>query len=190
MMIIIAAICLTPRINTFNQTLEITAIVMGVIMMLFAIVFFVLTLADKRRGVKFAFKVSFCVVALVCGAVTAIFRTGAVDILISLIALFLIVDGSFKLQTTVNSKRYRLALWWLILVPTVLTILGGFIAMRFFSTASEETSFILGFSAIIDAVANLLSAFYIARYESVMKSEIIDEYVAQTVKCAEDAVSE
>ncbi len=174
-MLLAVGVCLL----SFNNTLEIVAIVMGVIMMLFGIVFFILTLANKHRGVNFAFRITFSIIALVCGAVTAISKSDAIEILVSFIALFLIMDGSFKLQTTATSKRYKLALWWLILIPAVLTIIGGFIAMRI-SPASNDVPIILGITVIIDAIANLLSAFYIAKYESVMKNDIIDEYLIKT----------
>jgi uncharacterized membrane protein HdeD (DUF308 family) len=176
----------------FNNTLEIVAVVCGVIMILFGIIYFVLTLAAKSRGVKYALKITVCAVALICGVVTAIFRNGAIEIIVSLLALFLIIDGAFKLQTTALSKRYSLAIWWLILIPACLTIIGGFVAMRISPSVSDNLpliSILLGISAIIDGAANLLSAFYIAKYESVMKEEIIDEYLLEK-EADEDASKE
>lgn len=177
-LLVAVGICLIA----FNNTLEIVALIMGIIMIIFGIVLFVLTLADARRGVKFALKITLSAVALVCGVVTAIFRSGAVEILVSLIALFLIIDGSFKLQTTSLSKRYNLAIWWLILIPAVLTILGGFIAMRISPSVSDKLptiSVILGITSIVDGIGNLLSSFYITKYESVRKEEILDEYLVE-----------
>ena len=190
----------------FRETLSTIALVMGIILMAFGVVFAVVTLADKKRSVGFAFKIAFSVIALSCGIITVVVhKSDAVEWLVALFGLLLIIDGSFKLQTSAMSKRYRSVVWWLMLIPAVLVIIGGFFSIRFRVTATAESeqleqqamiSALLGVTMIIDAVANLLSAFFVSSYESRMKKEAIKEY-ADSIKAdetkaepAEDAEAE
>ena len=165
----------------FRETLSTIALIMGILLTLVGVVFGILTIADKRRGVGFALKIVFAVIALSCGIVTIIVHQGeAVEWLVALFGLLLVVDGSFKLQTSAMSKRYDSVAWWLVLIPAVLVIIGGFFSIRFqISGGSEEEllkqqsaySVVIGVTMIIDAIANLLSPFFISYYEKKMKSE-------------------
>lgn len=169
----------------FRETLSTIALIMGILLTLVGVVFGVLTIAEKRRGVSFALKIAFAVIALSCGIVTIIVHQGeAVEWLVALFGLLLVVDGSFKLQTSAMSKRYDSVAWWLVLIPAVLVIIGGFFSIRFqISGGSEEElleqqaaySVVIGVTMIIDAIANLLSPFFISYYEKKMKSENVSD---------------
>ncbi len=174
----------------FRETLSTIALIMGIILSIFAVVFAVITIADKKRGVSFALKIAFSVIALSCGILTiAVHKSDAVEWLVAIFGLLLIIDGSFKLHTSAMSKRYRSVGWWLVLIPAVLVIVGGFFTIRYQLTGTTEEelleqqsliSVIMGVTMIIDALANLLSAFFISSYEKKMKNQFIEEYARST----------
>jgi len=181
----------------FHETLSTIALIMGIILTIFAIVFAVITIADKRRGAVFAFKIAFSVIALSCGILTiAVHKSDAVEWLVAIFGLLLIIDGSFKLHTSAMSKRYRSVGWWLVLVPAVLVIVGGFFTIRYQLTGSTEEelleqqtliSVVMGITMIVDAFANLLSAFFVSSYEKKMKNQLIQEY---TGSASTDTINE
>lgn len=161
----------------FNNTLSVIAIVLGVLLSLYGIVILTLTLANRSRSASFAFRIVISTAAIICGITTAVLREGAMEIIASLICLFIIIDGSFKLQTTSLSKRYNMVSWWLMLIPSILCIAGGFISLRLTPRIADESgvvfvSVLIGITLIIDAISNILSAFYITGYERNMKDEI------------------
>ena len=161
----------------FSDTLTAIAIAVGILVAVFGIILATVTLSGERRGVGFALKMVISVSAIISGVITAVMRASAMEIIASLICLFLIVDGSFKLQTTVNSRKYRLAAWWIMLVPAVLCIIGGFIGLRCSPDIVTEdgvvrTSIIIGITLIISAIGNLLSAFFLSKCESNMKDDM------------------
>ncbi len=181
----------------FNDTLSVIAIVLGVLLSLYGVVLLTLTLANRSRSAAFAFKIIICSAAIICGITTAILREGAMEIIASLICLFIIVDGSFKLQTTALSKRYNLVSWWFMLIPSLLCIAGGFIALRLTPRIATEdgvvlVSVLIGITLIIDAISNALSAFYISSYERNMKDEIEAEIYdrIEAERAAEEALTE
>lgn len=175
----------------WNETLKYLAIAIGVVTAVFGIVYFIINLAAKGRGGKFAFRTVIAVCCIVSGIITAIFNTGAVSVLVSLISLFLIIDGSFKLHTTAMSRRYHLLLWWFILVPAVLTITGAFFTLRLSDCINADNadnmktvSILIGITMLIDALGNLLSAFYISKYEKNMAKEVSEEVAEAKLESA------
>ncbi len=172
----------------FTETLETLALIIGLIATAYGIIYAVLAFADKDRGPYFALKVIIAIAAIAAGIVTIIFRQGAIEVLASLFGLFLVIDGAFKLQTTAMSKRYNLDSWWVMLIPAIIVITGGFISveMRLQNADGQATwlSYILGTTIIIDAIANLLSAFYTTSYEKRLTSKIREELIAEQEKSA------
>ena len=169
---------------SFSDTLTALALTVGILLAVYGTVLATITIAAKGRGAGFALRIVISVAAIVGGVITAVMRASAMEIIASLICLFLIVDGSFKLQTTASSKRFNLLAWWLMLIPSVLCIIGGFIGLRWAPDILTDegvtrVSVIIGITLIVAAVGNLLSAFYISKYEHNMREEIELEVYAQ-----------
>ena len=156
----------------FNDSLSVLAISIGVILSIFAVVFGVSTIACKKRGFNFAVKIIFAVICLAAGIVTAVFDKRSVEILISLFSLLLIVDGSFKLNTSAMSKRYSVKGWWVMMAVAVAVIVSAFILAERTPENQARATVLLGAIIIVDALANILSVFWVARYESAQKAEI------------------
>lgn len=156
------------------------AIAIGVILIVYAVLLAVVTLASKKRGFKFALNMVIMFCALVAGLATLISPKGAETWIIAVFGLLMTVDGSFKLQTGALSKRYRMWLWWVMLVLSVITISGGFICTNTFGLNNAVLSIVLGATLIVDGISNFLSAFYISAYEKRMKKEYAEELVNTT----------
>ena len=162
-----------------NDALKALAITIGCIVIVGGIVFGIRALVDKRRSFAFAFKIFFSAACLVAGILTVVFNEGAADLIISVLALLLIVDASFKLNTTVMSKRYMLPLWWVVLTLSIATIAISFIMIRFTPDNIAVSSVILGIAFIIDAISNVLSPFFISVFRERQKNETVAEARAE-----------
>ncbi len=168
----------------FNDSLTALAITIGVILSLFGIVFGVLTIANKKRDLVFALKIVFAVICLVSGIITAIFNKDTVDILVAVFCLLLIVDGSFKLNTSAMAKRYSVFGWWIMMIVSVLLIASSFCLARYTPDKAATATVLLGIILIIDAIANFFSTVWVAKYEAAQRAEIYYE-----AKSAEAAAS-
>ena len=151
------------------------AIAIGIILLVYAVLLATATLASKKRGFKFAVNMIVTVCALVSGLATLISPEVAEVWIVSVFGLLMTVDGSFKLQTSILSKRYKMWLWLVILVLSVTTIVGGFVCTNTFGLGVDILSIVLGVTLMLDGVSNFLSAFYISSYEKRMKKEYADE---------------
>ena len=177
----------------FHDMLVYIVLSMGIIMTLFGIGYGIYTLARKDRGPRFAFGIVITVCSIVAGVLTMIFCKSGIEVLTSILGLFFIIDGSFKLQTTAMSKRYRSAIWWVLLVPAVITIIGGFLTIKYSPEGNGDNftliAVLLGITSIIDGISNLLSAFFTERNDKAEVKKLLDELKADSTPDESDAVS-
>ena len=138
------------------------AIAIGVAVIFFASLLAVLAIADKQRGTSFGFKIAMAVCLLVSGIVVLIARNSAMSVIISVLALVMIIDGSFKLHAAAISKRKKSRVWWTFLVLSIFLIACGYYAVSFPGLDPDfpTSLYILASALFVDAVSNLLSLFF------------------------------
>ena len=130
-----------------NESMTTVSYIIGAVTLIGGIVQVIKILADRRRGAGFAFAIITATVTIICAIMALIFPDIVMTVYPMIIGLFIIIDGAFKLQTVVNSKRYNMKMWWFLLIISCLTIFGGFLCIRVRLTADNFGlfSFILGF---------------------------------------------
>ena len=83
-----------------------------------------------------------------------------------IIGVFVLLDGSFKIQTARDAKIFGLHGWWGILVLAILTCLGGlFLIINPFSGA-VALMILLGATLIMDGIQNLCVVAYTVKAPS------------------------
>ena len=165
---------------TMSDALVTLAITIGCLLAASGIVIAIFAMVDKHRGVGFAMKIVLASLCLIGGIVTAIFNSASIEIIVSVFSLLLIIDASFKLNTTVMSKRYSLTLWWVMLALSVLIISASFIMIKYTPEKINVTSIILGVIFIVDSVSNFLNAFFVTAYEKRQREDILTEEEERT----------
>ena len=148
----------------FTDMLKWVVFTAGAIIALLGVSFGVATIVKSERGPKFTFRIIICASALVCGILTMIFAKSGIEILTSVLGTLFIIDGAFKLQKTGVLRLYKSATWWILLTPALLSVIGGFMLIKFGSVRDENdmllVAILLGVSAIIDGISNLLTAIF------------------------------
>ncbi len=172
-----AGVCLISfpedALPTAVLTISIITIVSGVIMALIA-------LLDKKRQAKFFFLLMGGACALFAGIFLLIKRNDdAVALLALFIGVVMMIDGSFKLHEAVKTKQFKNAVWWILLVLSMLTIVGGLYLIKWIDGVAVKTcSILMGVFMIIDAIQNVFITFYTPYYERKQKREILAEAAA------------
>jgi len=151
---------------SFSNAIDILAISIGIVLALFGIVFAVSVLARFERNVLFALKIILAIFCITGGIVTAIVRETTVEVISQIFCLLLIIDGSFKLQTSILSKRYKVIGWWAMLIFSILIIVSSFLLSKLAPTEDGLNTVFLGIIFVIDGIANLFSSVYIWRYNA------------------------
>lgn len=166
----------------------------GVTAIVFAVAFIALTLANEERGFRFWAKMVLGGVAAICGGFMIFSPQGAFSYLTFVAGIYLMIDGSFKLQTAILSKRYRSAVWWIMLVLAAASISFGTVLVRVRFDFAEElakVSKIIGIALMIDGIQNLLSIGYLYCVEHKTRETLREDLRAkgELVTVLDDGVS-
>lgn len=145
----------------FSYTLTFLAVALGISLAVYGIVYGVINISGGERSLSFVIKLIIAVAALVGGVVVLILRENTIGIIIDIILLMIIIDGSFKLKSAAHAKRVGALSWWVMLILSVVTIAPAFILSKLHSLYPESTevSIVLGVLIIIDGIANFLLPF-------------------------------
>jgi uncharacterized membrane protein HdeD (DUF308 family) len=152
-----------------NNSIKIGSYIIAAAAMLVGIILAIKVLADRKRDFSFATSIFSAVLTVACGVVALIIPNEIFKLYPMLIGLFIILDGSFKLQTVINAKRYKIKCWWLLLLFAVISIIGGFFVIRLrvdIDVSYRFFSIIMGASLCSCGLQNFLSLFYLGRIVS------------------------
>ena len=144
----------------FQDAFSALAITMGIILAIVGIGFLVNALIDKKRNVIFGLKIVLAAICIICGTVTAITQDSAILVIANIFFLLLIVDGAFKLQLAIMSRRYSFYGWWIILGVSVGVIVCSFLLSKLTPENPVTLTILSGILFIIDGINNILSAFW------------------------------
>lgn len=149
-----------------NNSIKIGSYIIAAAAMLVGIILAIKVLADRKRDFSFATSIFSAVLTVSCGVVALIIPNEIFKLYPMLIGLFIILDGSFKLQTVINAKRYKIKCWWLLLLFAVISIIGGFFVIRLrvdIDVSYRFFSIIMGVALCSCGLQNFLSLFYLGR---------------------------
>ena len=145
---------------SIQDAYETLAIVTGAILSAAGIGFGIHTLMDKKRGVKFAIKLTIAIAALICGVVTMLVKQNAIEVIANILCLLIIVDGSFKLQLSILSRRPTYYGWWIVTTLSVAIIISAFLICKFTPSNPATLATLSGIVIASDGLLNILSAFF------------------------------
>ena len=103
-------------------------------------------------------------------------------VIAAIFALLLIIDGSFKLNTAATARRANIDYWWIILIPSILTIVGSFWMIKYPPESAAAVTVIIGILFIIEAAANIMSAPILNACEHKAQSESANEIIREDTK--------
>ncbi len=164
-----------------DQALDNVRRVIGGVTVLFGGIFVALTLADRARGFRFWAKMLMGVFSMVCGGLM-FFIQNSIQYLLFIAGLYMIIDSSFKLQTSIQSKRYKSWLWWVMLFLSAAGIALGTVLLRTQFNLEEDllkASRLLGVSLMLDGAMNLLSIPYLYHIEHGTRREVEEQLRAE-----------
>ena len=172
-----AGICL---IAFPGDALETAVLTISIITIVFGVVLILIALLDKKRQAKFFFFLLGGVCALFAGIFLLIKRNDDAVLLLALfIGAVMMIDGSFKLHAAVSTKQFKNAVWWILLVLSLLTIAGGLFLIKWPPEDVKACSIMMGIFMILDAIQNVFITFYTPAVERKLKREFLSEATDQ-----------
>lgn len=139
-------------------TLNTVCYIIGALLIVFGITKLICYFAKDIYRLAFQFDLALGIAAIVLGALIML---KSVKLLIPIsIGIFMLFDGAFKLQTTIDAKRFGIKYWWLILTLAILTCACGFLLIFNPFDGIRIIAIMLGISLVVDGIQNLCVAAY------------------------------
>ena len=136
------------------------AIGIGIVVILSAALLTVFTMSDKQRGFAFGFKIAVAAALLIAGIVVLIARESVMNVIVSAMGLVMLIDGCFKLHSTVSVKKQKSHAWWIFFSVSVLIIACGYYIVSFPQISRKLTVYIVASALFWDSLANFLTLFF------------------------------
>lgn len=122
----------------------------------------------------FQFDLAFGILLIAVGAIIIARRQQVVNLIFAIFGILILADALFKIQMSMDAKRFGLSLWWRILAVAVLTgILGVLLLIRPFD-AAEIMMILVGVSFLFEGILNLCVAIYTIKILENRRPDIID----------------
>ena len=103
----------------------------------------------------FQFDLAFGILLMAVGVIMIARKNFAVDLIFSVFGILILADALFKIQMSVDAKRFGLALWWQILLIALATgVIGVLVFIRPFEAAATMMA-LVGFSILLEGLLNL-----------------------------------
>ena len=103
----------------------------------------------------FQFDLAFGILLMAVGVILIARKNFAVDLIFSVFGILILADALFKIQMSVDAKRFGLALWWQILLVALVTgVIGVLVFIRPCEAAATMMA-LVGFSILLEGILNL-----------------------------------
>ncbi len=108
----------------------------------------------------FQFDFAMGLFSLAVGCALIFFVDGILLFFPAFIGVIILTDAVFKIQTSLDAKRFGLQKWWLILLLAVLAGIAGFLLIIYPQKTSQLIIMFVGLNLIIDGLLNLWIVIY------------------------------
>lgn len=147
---------------------------LGVGMIVFGIVKLVGYFSRDLFRLAFQYDLAFGVLLIALGVVALSCPNEAMGFLCVLLGITILADGLFKIQISVDSRRFGIGRWWLVLLLAVLTCAIGLILVFRPGTGAAALTMLLGLSLFLDGILNLCVAICTVKIVAHQKPDVID----------------
>ncbi len=122
----------------------------------------------------FQFDLAFGVLLAAVGVIIIMRRDVVVNLIFGIFGILILADALFKIQISIDAKKFGLNLWWRILAVAILTGVLGFILLVRPFEAAEVMMILVGVSILFEGILNLCVAVYTVKIINNQKQDIID----------------
>ncbi len=153
---------------------ELTGTVIGIAMIVFGIIKLAGYFSRDLFRLAFQFDLAFGLLLIAIGVIVVINPVDALSFICIALGIPILADGLFKIQISVDAKRFGIRSWWLILTAALIT---GLFGLGLVFRPAESTALLmlmLGASLFMEGVLNLLTVLSAVK---IIKHQQADDYV-------------
>lgn len=146
----------------------------GVGMIIFGIIKLIGFFSRDLFRLAFQYDLAFGVLLIVLGVITLTHPNAAMNLLCVMLGIPVLADGLFKIQISLDSKKFGIPTWWLMLVLSLLTCVIGLILTFCPSAGTKALIVLIGISLLMDGILNLSVAICTVKVVNNQMPDTID----------------
>ena len=132
--------------------------IVGIALMAFGIIKLIGYFSKDLYRLAFQFDLAFGILLFALGLALLIKPESAMNILCIILGIEIIADGLFKVQTSLDARRFGLNTWWLILSLAIIDGAIGAVLIFYPSESGRTLNWLLGLSLMVEGILNLCVA--------------------------------
>ncbi len=160
-----------------NQSLiENIKVVSGTMMIIFGIVKLIGYFSKDLYRLAFQYDLAFGILLIGLGAVMFFKTQDTINFICTTLGISILTDGLFKIQISIDSKKFGIRLWWLIFILACLTCVVG---IRLVAQPSNDTQLILnliGISLVAEGILSMSTVLTAVKIIQNQRPDNIDFY--------------
>ena len=128
---------------------------LGIAMILFGCIRLVGYFSRDLFRLAFQYDLEFGILLIALGVIVLIRSPNVMNFIFIALGIAILADGLFKVQIAMDSKRFGIAAWWLILLLAVLTGFVGLLLVFRPVESAHVLTMLLGVSLLAEGILNL-----------------------------------
>lgn len=134
---------------------EIMGICVGIALIIFGAVKLVGYFSKDLFRLAFQYDLEFGILMIVLGAVVLINPEKLMSVICVAIGISILLDGLFKIHISMDSKKFGVKSWWVILVMAIITGVVGIALILNSVTGAKLITVLFGISLLSEGILNL-----------------------------------
>ena len=158
-----------------EQSLSSLVKIFGISMMAFGVIKLVGFFSKDLYRLAFQYDLQFGILVLVLGLIVTVKPNNALNFLCIALGISILADGLFKMQIALDSKKFGISTWWLIMLPAVCAGMVGLIMVFRPTESLRVMTILLGLSLLTEGLLNLIVALLTVKIIKNQIPDVIDE---------------
>ena len=157
-----------------KSSVKMLCVLMGIMLILYGAIKISGYFTRDAFCLAFQFDLAFGVLMAAVGVIIIVRRNLVVNLIFGIFGVLILADALFKIQMSIDAKKFGLSLWWRILLMAILTgVLGVLLLIRPFE-AAEVMMILVGVSVLFEGILNLCVVIYTVKIIKNQRQDIID----------------
>ena len=144
-------------------------------MMAFGVIKLVGYFSKDLYRLAFQYDLQFGILVLVLGLIVTVKPNNALNFLCIALGISILADGLFKMQIALDSKKFGISTWWLIMLLAVGAGMVGLIMVFRPTESLRVMTILLGLSLLTEGLLNLIVALLTVKIIKNQIPDVIDE---------------
>ena len=147
----------------------------GGLMILLGVIKLVGFFSKDLYRLAFQYDLAFGILLIALGIVTLARPGGAMSFLCIVFGIPVLADGLFKIQISLDAKRFGIEKWWVVLLLAALTCVIGLLLVIRPSEAARALMVLMGISLLLDGILNICVAWLCVKIVRNQRPDALDE---------------